>query len=422
VLLILKILVEVLEGLESLHETVGLTGQPLHLVHRGVTWNNVQLSYDGRVKLVDFGCASSSDYRVPHSPSEEDMRFCAPEVVQTGLGDHRADLYSFGVMLWELCSGAKRYVSQPLSTPRLDSPLPWLPPAIEGICAHALASDPSQRYQSALRLRSDLATLLGEMGETDLDCTDTLTRVLATHFAKEKAHLEEQIAMALATPHTDSIASSASLISSATYGTAPSTQPSAPPTNPSGPPISSSPPPFLSSLPSDSVGPFGPFGSVDFPPTQGDDDTAKSFNVPVSAQAGRSRLIRGAIIALVAFSAFALWFKESGSKDKRDDEQEPHSKTAIPLVPSHPAAPVEPTVVDSPQVEVIALDDLDDDSTEPAPDEEKAAPAAPPRPRIYPRPKPAGQVVAQKKTTKSAPQAAPAPQQDLKISRSISWE
>src|SRR3954451_21783110 len=101
----LRILTRVLAGLEHAHTLADLDGTPLGVVHRDVSPQNVFVTYDGQVKLVDFGIA-----KVATAAAEEQTRpgvvkgrvsYMAPEQLRGGALDRRADLFSVGVMLWE---------------------------------------------------------------------------------------------------------------------------------------------------------------------------------------------------------------------------------------------------------------------------------------------------------------------------------
>lgn len=446
VLLAFKILIALLEGLESVHTARSITGQPLHLVHQGVTWENVQLTYDGRVKLVDFGSASSNNHRTPHRFKPEDLRFCAPELLKTGQGDRRADLYSVGVLLWELCSGSRLHNSQSadslrmmmtdgrnVSAPPLKSIHPWLPVAIQGICAHALATDPSQRYASAERLRGDLKTLLSELGETNLDCCDDLSRELNLHFAAEKTAIEVQVSAALShplgealkptiMPPTQARGSSAGTANSAMPSSAlpfsPFADDTEPPTTvqrfPIAEPISGS----QNALPRRPLDPPKPW------PLHQNEDTEKSPQFFLATGKNRIRLIGGAIVALLAVPAFALWFTRTPPEE--DVALGDESKTGATAVDEGSVPEQAQVEVHIPPAENINLQVLKEEAPEQhlaaEIEDEQVEETPTPRPRVYPKPRAQTVAKPQQKTSKNAAKPAAIADQKLEISRSISWE
>ena len=155
-------------GLHHAHEKVGSDGQPLTVVHRDVSPSNVLVSYDGAVKLVDFGIA-----RVSTAPSSTQgglkgkIAYMSPEQCRgkTAL-DRRSDIFSIGTILYELTTGQLPFrdeteyailnliVNQDAEPP--SKLVPEYPPALEAIVMRALARDPAQRYPTALALQGDL--------------------------------------------------------------------------------------------------------------------------------------------------------------------------------------------------------------------------------------------------------------------------
>ncbi len=155
-------------GLHYAHEKVGTDGRPLHVVHRDVSPSNVLVSYDGAVKLVDFGIA-----RAGSSPSTSKhglkgkIAYMSPEQCQ-GLAtlDRRSDLFSVGSILYELTTGRPPFVGETeygvlnqIVTRDAEPPSTWVPgypPALEAIVMRALARDPERRVRTALELQTQL--------------------------------------------------------------------------------------------------------------------------------------------------------------------------------------------------------------------------------------------------------------------------
>ncbi len=169
--LALKIICDVLAALQYVHDLPDLSGRPLRVVHRDVSPQNVFITYEGSVKLVDFGIAQSGGVSAPPvSEGKGRVAYMAPEQLAGGRVDARADLFSVGVMLWELATGRRLWEgmseSQVAEHLRARQPLPPLPrnrgfpPGLAAVCARALAPDPEQRYAHASQFLFDLGQLL----------------------------------------------------------------------------------------------------------------------------------------------------------------------------------------------------------------------------------------------------------------------
>ena len=99
-------------GLHHAHELRGEDGTPLELVHRDVSPHNVFLTFDGGVKVVDFGIAKSLDRRweTKHGTLKGKVPYMSPEQIKARRLDRRTDIYAMGVMLYELVLGRRPYV------------------------------------------------------------------------------------------------------------------------------------------------------------------------------------------------------------------------------------------------------------------------------------------------------------------------
>jgi serine/threonine protein kinase len=162
----LLIIRDVLRGLDYAHRAKDASGRPLGLVHRDVSPSNVLISFEGEVKLCDFGIAKALNARDEALLAAQDKAprvvgksaYMAPEHAAGELIDARADLFSAGILLWELCAGRRMYrgsEEQMLSQARL-AEVPALPDRglpeserLEAMLARALAKRVEDRYQSA---------------------------------------------------------------------------------------------------------------------------------------------------------------------------------------------------------------------------------------------------------------------------------
>ena len=111
----LRILVDALAGLHHAHELADFDGTPLQVVHRDVTPHNIFVTYDGQVKVVDFGIAkalsSSSETRTGVLKGK--VAYMAPEQALGERVDRRADVFSVGMILWEVLAGKRLFKGVP---------------------------------------------------------------------------------------------------------------------------------------------------------------------------------------------------------------------------------------------------------------------------------------------------------------------
>ena len=215
--LAMKIVCDVLMALEYVHGLQDFSGRPLHIVHRDVSPQNVFITYEGNVKLVDFGIAQFGDTPVPAtSLGKGRVAYMAPEQSAGGRVDARADLFSVGVMMWELATGLRLWEgmndAQIAGHLRAGSALPPMPrnlgfpPGLASICAKALAPDPSQRYANASQMLFDLGQLLtGSMPIHTRLLGDLMDRLFSQARALSRAMIQQSLsddphALATATP------------------------------------------------------------------------------------------------------------------------------------------------------------------------------------------------------------------------------
>jgi eukaryotic-like serine/threonine-protein kinase len=180
---------EVARALDYAHGFGGL-----HIVHRDVTPDNIMLAFSGRVKLIDFGIARSDLDRTLTRAGTVVGRpvYTAPEVWEGARADRRADVYSLGVVLWQLATG-KRLDARD-SSPGLELCPTGAPDGLIAIAARALAPDPADRPQTAGQLRASLLAFLPPRGGGPA----LLARSLARHFdvERERKMLDDDIARA----------------------------------------------------------------------------------------------------------------------------------------------------------------------------------------------------------------------------------
>ena len=161
---------EVAKGLHYAHERKDEGGKPLEIVHRDVSPQNILLSFDGAVKIADFGIASASLFRDEPGVLKGKTAFMSPEQARGEKVDRRTDVYSLGVVFHELLTGRPLHGAaegqelleavrggnvEPPSTYAKD-----VPPELEAIVMQALSRDRDERFPSGRDFASAVTRVL----------------------------------------------------------------------------------------------------------------------------------------------------------------------------------------------------------------------------------------------------------------------
>lgn len=135
------------------------------LIHRDLKINNVMITGTGLLKVLDFGIAVCTDapHDEPAETSQGTPAYMAPETIERGQSSARSDLWSFGVLLYEMCTGERPFRGQDLgalqTAIRQDEPPPLPPrisPTLQGVIHRCLEKDPALRYGMAGEVRAAL--------------------------------------------------------------------------------------------------------------------------------------------------------------------------------------------------------------------------------------------------------------------------
>jgi serine/threonine-protein kinase len=173
----LRIVSETLSGLDYAHNLTDYEGNPAGVVHRDVSPQNVFVTYEGHVKILDFGIAKARENST-HTEIGElkgKIRYMAPEQMEGAPNlDRRADVYAVGVMLWEALARQRLWLNVPdaqifrtvlnKSLPSPRSVNPEVNERLEAICMKALAHDPEQRYESCAQMQLELDQAAEDLG------------------------------------------------------------------------------------------------------------------------------------------------------------------------------------------------------------------------------------------------------------------
>ncbi len=200
---LMRIASDALAGLHYAHELSDYDGQPLHIIHRDVSPQNVFVTYDGQAKIVDFGIAKAAG-NSSHTEAgslKGKIAYMAPEQASELPIDHRADIFSMGIVCWELATGrrliagdspsAKLYNIVNAELPRVSTVLPDVDSRLDDIIAKALEKDPDQRFQTALAMREALEEYIARSGLIVLP--DAIGKLTASLFAPVRAEVAAKI-------------------------------------------------------------------------------------------------------------------------------------------------------------------------------------------------------------------------------------
>ena len=165
--LVFYIISQICAGLHYAHNLKNFSGEPLNIIHRDIGPQNIFITFDGQIKIIDFGIARAASHNSATSLGslKGKLSYMSPEQAGGLEIDHRSDIFSVGISLYELATGQHLYTgdSQQILGKAANATFKPareinadLPPRLYEIIDKALTRNPNHRYQSADEMRTDI--------------------------------------------------------------------------------------------------------------------------------------------------------------------------------------------------------------------------------------------------------------------------
>jgi eukaryotic-like serine/threonine-protein kinase len=197
------VVAQLCNGLHFAHELTDTAGRPLGLVHRDINPSNIIVTYAGEVKVIDFGVAkiNANGAKTMTGTIKGKLAYMSPEQILARGIDRRSDIFSLGVVLWELVTGCRLFARESDAAtlyaimndpiPRARRHRPNVPDELERIIATALARTPADRYETCEEMQAALDQFLATQPKFD---TRSLATTLEGLFGSTRAEAKRSIA------------------------------------------------------------------------------------------------------------------------------------------------------------------------------------------------------------------------------------
>lgn len=200
----LKIASSVLEGLYYAHQKTDIYGAPLSIVHRDITPENIFVSFDGTVKVLDFGIAKAAN-QLEHTQAGEikgKLSYMSPEQCLGKPLDLRSDIFSLGVVLYEWITGFRLFtgdsdvaILRSITDGKIYAPSYFrsdIPEEVERILMRALEKDRDLRYQTAWEMQDDINRFLSayEFTPSSIHLSNFLKQLFLDEMEEEVGRLQ----------------------------------------------------------------------------------------------------------------------------------------------------------------------------------------------------------------------------------------
>jgi serine/threonine protein kinase/outer membrane protein assembly factor BamD (BamD/ComL family) len=192
--LALLIVSRICAGLDYAHKLKDFQGKPLNIIHRDISPQNILITYEGDVKIVDFGIAKAASQTTMTQMGmiKGKVAYMSPEQAAGKLIDNRSDIFSCGIILYEMVTGKRMFsgdtmhILAKVREAQFDKPEDVrqdLPEKLLEVLYRALAKDPANRYQTCGDMLTDLEECMQQLGVHPT--ANMLSRYMKTLFAEE---------------------------------------------------------------------------------------------------------------------------------------------------------------------------------------------------------------------------------------------
>jgi len=170
----LMIASKICEGMDYAHSLKDLHNRPLNIIHRDLSPHNIFITYNGKIKIIDFGIAKTELYDniTKDGVVKGKITYMSPEQIAGKKIDYRSDIFSIGILLYEMISGKRMYSGDTATLIKkainveydhLEKVAPGLQQELYAILHKALACDVNKRYQTCAEMSADINDCLKKM-------------------------------------------------------------------------------------------------------------------------------------------------------------------------------------------------------------------------------------------------------------------